>query len=198
MGRRQRRDRLGCARLVQAAGRRRGCGPGVHAADHAHRREAVPGHDARPLEAARPARGRGWRDGRRPVTAARREAPGREGRAAVRDRAAAARVEADRRPQHLRRRQPAGPDRGDDLDHDQRPRDRRATSTSARASPAATRRRSASRRSSPAGSATAPSSSSTASSRRTARRARSRSSTCCSAPATTTSTSRERSTPTFR
>ena len=78
---------------------------------HAAGREDLPGLDARAVEAAGPARGRGRRHRRRPLAQPRPQAAGREGRPAVRDRTAAARVEADRRPQHLQRRQPAGPHR---------------------------------------------------------------------------------------
>ena len=75
-----------------------------------------------PLEAAGPLAVEGGVTGADRSLQPRREAAGREGRPAVRDRHAAAGVEADRRPEHLQRRQPAGPHRHDDLDHDQGPR----------------------------------------------------------------------------
>ena len=161
-------------------------------------REGLPGQHARPVEAAGPARGRGRRHRRRPLAPARPQAAGREGRPAVRDRHAAARVQADRRPEHLQRRLQGGRRGHDDVDDAVGLRPRRRPRLRPDATRAATRRRSASRRSSRAASASAPSSSSTASSTPTAPRARSRSSTCCSAPATTSSTSRARSTRTTR
>ena len=67
-------------------------------------REGLPGLHAPALQAARPARRRGRRHRRRPLAEARPQAAGREGRPAVRDRHAAAGVQADRRAEHLQRR----------------------------------------------------------------------------------------------
>ena len=80
------------------------------------RRQVLPGLEARALEAPGPARRRGRRHRRRPLAQPRPQAAGREGRPAVQDRHAAARVEADRRPQHLQRRLEGRRPRHDDLD----------------------------------------------------------------------------------
>ena len=173
---------------IVLAGRRR-----LRRPDQPPGRQGLPGPEARAVQAPGPARRRGRRHRRRPLAQPRPQAAGREGRPAVQDRHAAARVEADRRPEHLQRRL-EGRRRGhDDLDHALRASGSPRISTSARRTRAATRRRSASRRSSPAASASAASSSSTASSTPTAPSRRSRSSTSSAGSATTGSTSRARS-----